>query len=225
MLGRALCTRADPTTDLDDFVDSLLTCHAVTGSATTPCALGKPWDAHWAPAAPVQHDGTASPPSCQPLPPGGLKRGAPDGEACHAIDCSRDVGHPVCVKITNATYLRKLCLSTHKAVRLVPVLAQTLASLKAVRPSRSTKSRHNVRTVVCLRSDDTRWRVALDCAWSAKRQLHCRLGEGWPCFCRDAGVSVGDVVRFETRVESTEVVVRVERWSRPQGEGRDCRVS
>lgn len=135
--------------------------------------------------------------------------GASDQQNGDTHTLSRQVKRP----ITNCTYLRRLYLSLHAALCLFPTLSTDFPPITLSRRERVVLQPCKTKFDVILTTvDGQRWAVVLECAVSASGQLHCCLVNGWPQFCRDAGIRVGHNVVFRpTKSGSKELRVSIER--------------
>jgi B3 DNA binding domain len=174
--------RTDACSDLDTFVDSLLSpAYAEELRGLDP--LDEPFPIHSA-----NEDATTS-----------IDVRPNADAACSSRDdvensIKRQNPGPVQRTITNSTYLRRLYLSPKQALDLFPGIARDFVPLKMTRRQRALLSPHKSKhDIVLVNADGQRWPSALECAVVTNGQLHCCLVDGWRRFCKDNAAAVHDV--------------------------------
>ena len=137
------------------------------------------------------------------------------GKQLRAAPSASWLSRPLVVRrpLSNETYLRRLHLSPEQAISLLPCLASSVLPVATSTEVRAKTKYYDVRLEISLvNSSGQQWRAVCECVLSSKKkQLHCRLGEGWAQFCRDNGAAVHDVARMErSGAGSGQVQVRFE---------------
>lgn len=131
--------------------------------------------------------------------------------------CHTDAHIVQCI-LSNNTYLRRLYLSLTQAKILFPDLTNHLSAMSMSRKQRSRavalkKWSHKI---LLVNENGQCSHAVFDCIVSSKRQLHCRITQGWSQFCQALGVVVGNSIVIEPVQKCALVLlVRIERKSAP----------